>query len=158
MMNNLCNRKSWLLFGLFIVFMVGGGGIASAKDLTGRPKQFNLACQLRGRIVSDPHPDYTGTYPANVKRWTLPAKIVVDLSSMKYCFIGECKTRGLDSIASVSRNKIVFDKTPGDEMVLRRHDRLLRMTRVDGSRVEVTQGYCRVRKFSGFPAASPSVP
>jgi len=157
-MNDLCNWKSWLWFGLFAVFMIGGGSIASAKSLTSGPKQFNLACQLRGRIVSDPHPDYTGTYPANVKRWTLPAKIVVDLSSMKYCFIGQCKTRGLDSIASVSQSQIVFDKTPGGEMVLRRRDRFLRMTRIDGSRVEVTQGYCRLEKFSRFPVVAPSIP
>jgi hypothetical protein len=137
--------------------MIGGGSIANAKALTGWPKQFDLDCQLHGRVVSDPHPISRGTSPANVKSWALPARFAIDLSSKRFCDVVECKKLGTISIFSVDRNKVVLEKKRGLEMTLRRRDSFLRIRNVDGGRIDVTEGHCRVKKFSGFPAAQSPV-
>ena len=80
------------------------GGMANAKGVIRRPNQFDLVCQLRGKIVSDPHPTYVGTYPANVKSWVTPARYIVDLTSRKYCDT-DCKRFGISPISAVKKIK-----------------------------------------------------
>ncbi len=77
---------------------------------------------------------------------------------MKYCDDVDCKKFPAQSIFSVSKDKIVFQKRRGFESILRRRQNFLRERLIDGDRVSVTQGYCRIEKFSGFPAVAPSIP
>ena len=103
-MNILLNWKRWFVSGVFAVLAFATGGMANAKGVIRRPNQFDLVCQLRGKIVSDPHPTYVGTYPANVKSWVTPARYIVDLTSRKYCDT-DCKRFGISPISAVKKIK-----------------------------------------------------
>lgn len=152
MTNNLRNWKHRLLPALSIVLIIGIGNAANAKGLASQPKQFDLVCPLRGKIVSDPHPTYVGTYPANVKRWFSRERFIVDLTLKKYC-AEDCKIFGIDPIISVTKTKIILDNRPRFETVIRRKDNFYHARLVDGERVSITTGHCRMEKFSGFPSA-----
>ena len=115
------------------------------------PLRFDLVCDLRGRVVADPQPSYTGTYPANVRKWQHEAREIVDLETMKYCDPGICETFGPDPIVRVEADRIVFADQPGFTRFVR-HDGWFKSRLVDGKRVRVTTGRCRREPFSGFPA------
>jgi len=158
MTNIFRNLKYWFLSGLIAILMVAGGGAANAKAVGSQAKQFDIVCQLHGKFIANPNGMVLMGIPGKETKWTLPVKMLVDLSSMKYCYIGECRRYGLNSIASVTRSKIVFSKNEWRETTFRRRDNFLRMRSDDGGRIEVTQGHCRIETFSGFPAKTSSIP
>jgi len=158
MTNNIRHMKYWLMSGLIAILVVGSGTVANAKGLIRQMKQFDLDCKVRGRTVADPHPSDIDIWPNNVKRWHYSLRYAVDLGSMRYCDVGQCKKLGTTPIFSNGKDEIVFEKKSWLKVVLRRRDNFLFQRLVtNDSRVDVEKGYCRVKKFSGFPAVTPSV-
>jgi hypothetical protein len=112
--------------------------------------RFDLVCHVLGRVVADPHPDFTGT-GEDVRRWRYDLRYFVDLQAMRYCDDVACARRGTARIVSVSPDKIVFTNASTDKEVYWRRDRYWDSKLVDGELVSVTTGNCRIAKFSGFP-------
>ena len=133
---------------LILAFAVCCG---DARSQTTDSLHFDLICHERGRVVADPHPDHTGTYPANVRRWRVTSRYAVDLQAMRFCEVSECARLGPRPIASLDAEQIVFLDAPGLIWRVRRADGDSRQEMIDGERVSVKTGYCRRASFSGFP-------
>lgn len=114
------------------------------------PLRFDLVCDIRGRVVADPQPTYTGTHPANVRNWKLESREIVDLETMKFCAPVTCERYGPVPIARVDADRIVFADGPNFTWFVR-HDGWLKSRLVAGKRVSVRTGRCRREPFSGFP-------
>lgn len=146
-----------VVFGVALDVSVAGGALGAASAI-GRMKQFDIVCSLRGRVVADPHPSYVGTYPANARRWRFDPHYLIDLNRMKYCEISTCVTLGLVPIHAVTKTSVVFRTTQYFALTLRLSDLHMVNKRMDGESIEITQGYCRLAKFSGFKTDKIFVP
>jgi hypothetical protein len=113
--------------------------------------QFDLICDLHGKVIADPHPAYTGTYPANVKTWHYTDRYTVDLRAMHYCEVPVCGSLRPLRIAAVTPQLISFDNKPGVIISVRRRDNWYESRLGSkGEKVRLTTGFCRKAKFTGF--------
>lgn len=117
-------------------------------------QKFDLICAMKGKVVSDPHPRYVGTYPADTKNWQYSERILVDIRNMKYCEFSDCSRVGRESIIFINSKKIVFSNSPPLRSVFHYGDMQLVEKLFDGETVSVTSGSCQIDRFSGFPASN----
>lgn len=114
--------------------------------------QFDLVCDLRGRIVSDSDPSSRGTYPVNVPAWSSVARFIVDIRAMQYCERVACGNVGPHRIAGIHAAQIVLNDEPWLTTTVRRRDGWYRSRLSDDGRVDEDTGLCKMERFSGFPA------
>src|SRR3982751_478134 len=72
------------------------------------PRQFDLVCNARGQVAADPHPRSRGTYPANLREWRDPFRLIVDLRTMRYCTVARCVDWGASRIVSTNARQILL--------------------------------------------------
>ena len=70
---------------------------ATAEDRS-PAQRFDLDCDLRGRVVSDPHPEQRHSSPMmDNDPWRERVRYVVDLEAMLYCDPASCRNQGRGS-------------------------------------------------------------
>src|SRR3954469_21987224 len=83
---------------------------------------FDLYCELRGRVVSDPHPEeYIGTSTDTSLAWRDRGHFVVDLEAMQVCDSSVCEQYGPFHIRA-NRDRITLQDVPGATIFISRHD------------------------------------
>lgn len=112
---------------------------------------FDLYCEVRGRIVSDPNPwEVHGTYPANEPTWRDHPHFMVDLQTMQICDSSACERYGPVRIVGATADRITIFDDPGLTIVIRRRDWHYDQRQEDMGRISVTRGQCVPARFSGF--------
>lgn len=113
--------------------------------------RFDIVCHVVGKVVADPHPDYTGTYPANVRKWRYELRDSVDLGAMTYCEYTLCTHAEWERIPSITPGKIIFGDTPSDTAIYFRRKYYWYSKLIDGEKISITRGPCRIAKLSNLP-------
>jgi hypothetical protein len=114
--------------------------------------RFDLDCDLRGRVVSDPHPERRHSSPMmDNDPWRERVRYVVDLEAMIYCDPASCRNQGPSRIASVTPEHISFYDETHMRWSVRLRDGRSRLHLEDDGRILETTGQCSIEPFSGFP-------
>jgi len=112
---------------------------------------FDLDCDVRGRVITDAHPEmFRGTYPAN-EPWHDHPHYIVDLQALRICTVGECMSYEPHRILRVTPDRIVLHDEPGFAAYIRRQNLRYEQRTEDLGEVAVTRGTCVIAPFSGFP-------
>jgi hypothetical protein len=117
---------------------------------------FDLVCDVRGRVISDPHPEnYHGTWPAGIRAWHDHTRFIVDLQAMRSCEPAACLYYEPPPIVSATSKRITFVDNPGAHISIRIRDLQYQQRMEEFGAVSVTRGHCVKTRFSGFPARLP---
>ncbi len=140
-------RALWLCIGMASDLVSRTGFAAPLPDGT----NFNVICKVEWRVTADPHPDYTGTYPAHVKHGFRQDDYAIDLRRGLFCDLYDCDKFGAQRIYYRDKRVIVLSNDARHKDSIRRRDGRLRDIFDDDGRVTKTWGWCRAARYTGVP-------
>jgi hypothetical protein len=143
------------------LILIAGAAHAQAASAAW-PRQFDLVCNARGHVAADPHPRSRGTYPANLRVWRDPFRLIVDLGRMRFCTDARCVDWGASRIVSANARQILLAYIPRPGQIenavtetVRYRDGYYRYRQEsDDGYLILETGVCRRARFSGFPAGT----
>jgi hypothetical protein len=114
--------------------------------------QFDLVCNLRGRMIEDANPWRPGTPSLNRDPWNATERYMIDLRAMRWCDPVSCTRLEPGRIEFADGESIKLYDRPRHSLSISRRDGRYYQRLEDTGTITVVRGRCRKEPFSSFPA------